>query len=130
MGIIKKKVWLIGRKGRCRVDALYDSGSTHSIVREDVAEQIATLDDLPEPKTYEAAVGSFTVRHGIFADILIRGKRLTAGLRVVRGLTEDLILGADFMQVWHIRLDPRRRQVILDPQALRLKAVGSRPCMR
>lgn len=29
-------------------------------------------------------------------------------------------------QHWNIRLDPRRHRVILDPKALKLKAVGAR----
>ncbi len=126
MGLITEKLLLIGHNGRTEVTALFDTGSTHSLVREDIARGIADLDDLPEPKEYQLAVGSIVARKGVFADVVLQGKRLTIGLKVVKGLTEELILGVDFMQTWQIRLDPRRHRATVDPRALRLKAVGSR----
>ncbi|MBI2900323.1 MAG: retroviral-like aspartic protease [Planctomycetes bacterium] len=126
MGLISKRVWLIGLKGRRKVEALFGTGSSHSLLNERIARAVGTPEGLPGPKVYQAAVGSVTAREGIFADVVLRGKRLTAGLKIVPDLTEELILGADFMQVWHIRLEPRRGRVILDPRALRLKAVGLR----
>lgn len=126
MGLIYRRMVCIGRKGRCTVEALFDSGSNHCLMRDDVAARIAPLDELPEPKLYEAAVGSFRAKHFVVADVSLAGRRLTTLFKVVPDLTEEAILGADFLQSWHIRLDPRRRRILVDPRALRLKAVGSR----
>ncbi len=126
MGIISQKLTLIGRKGRRQVEALFDTGSSHSMVRESIAVAIAEPDDLPEPKTYESAVGKFTARTGIFADVVIRRHRLLTGLTVVTNLSEELILGVDFLQRWQVRLDPHHHKLILDPKAFRLRAVGAR----
>lgn len=121
MGRIYKKIWVIGRKGRRKVEALFDTGSSDSLVRDSLARKLGSPEDLPEPKTYEAAVGQVTAREALFVDVVLRGKRLTTGLKVVPGLSEELILGADFFQRWHIRLEPRTHRVILDPKALKLK---------
>lgn len=126
MGLICKEMWVIGRKGRKKVSALFDTGASHSLLRESIARAIADPVELPEPKKFATAVGEFKAREGGVVDVVLAGKRLYTRLTSVADLTEDLILGADFLQSWHIRLDPRRRRVILDPQALKLKAVGSR----
>lgn len=115
---------LVGRKGRRSVEALFDTGASHSLLREEIADAIGEPEDLPEPVHFEAAVGSFVAKKGVFADVILNGKRFPSSLRLVPGLTQDLILGTDFLQMWHIRLDPRKRRVILDPKALRFIAIG------
>lgn len=126
MGLIYKRLRVIGRKGERKVEALFDTGSTHSLIRSSIAHEIGEPEGLPEPKTYQAVVGCVTAREGIFADIVIRGKRLTMGLKIVPDLSEELIVGADFMQLWNLRLEPKHHRVILDPKALRLRAGGGR----
>ena len=71
-------------------------------------------------------MGKFTARTGIFADVVLKGHRLLTGLTVVADLSEELILGVDFLQRWHVRLDPHRHRLVLDPKAFRLRAVGAR----
>ena len=126
MGLIVKQLTVIGRKGRRRVKALFDSGASHTLLREDLASRLGTPEELPEPRRFEAAVGTFTARHAMFVDVVIGGKRLLTGVTLVPNLTADLILGCDFFQRYHIRLDPRSRRIKLDPTALRFVAVGSR----
>jgi hypothetical protein len=41
---------------------------------------------------------------------------------IVEDLSEELILGADFLQRWHIKLDPFRRRVWVDPEDVRIRA--------
>gem|GEM_PF-4867363 len=88
--------------------------------------KVADPFELAEPKTFSAAVGSFEARTSICPDVVLNRKRLPTSLMVVPDLTEELILGVDFFQRWHIRLDPRRHRVLLDPRALGLRAVASR----
>jgi len=49
----------------------------------------------------------------------------TVKLRGAKGEREvkDAIIGADFFQIWKIKLDPERETLILDPNALKLKLV-------
>lgn len=126
MGLITKDLWLRGRKGSRKVRALFDTGSTYSLIAESVARRIAEPTELAEPKRFEAAVGTFRAREVVFPDVVLGRKRLPTALIVVSELTEEVILGVDFLQHWHIRLDPRGKRIIVDPKALRLIAVSSR----
>ncbi len=126
MGLIRKSVTVVGRKGRRRMLALFDTGASHSLIRQNLAKSIANPEELAEPKTFEAAVGTFVARHGVFVDILLQRRRFFTSLVVAADLTEDLVIGADFLQQFHIRLYPRRHEVVIDPKALRLCAIGSR----
>ncbi len=126
MGLIYEKLRVIGLKGERTVSALMDTGSSHSLLREDIARAIGKPEELPEPKQYELAVGTFVARLGLFADVVVEGHRLTCGFKIVAGLSEEMILGVDFFQLWGVRLDPKNHLMIVDPRSLRLKAVGMR----
>jgi len=52
MGEIFEKVRLVGAKGEAEVKALFDSGATYSFVRRDVAQQVASIEALPEPMRF------------------------------------------------------------------------------
>lgn len=58
MGIILEKLKVIGRKGERTVSALFDTGSTHCLVREDIAREIGDVVELPELKRFELASGA------------------------------------------------------------------------
>ena len=122
MGIIRKKLWVTGRKGRRCLSVLFDSGSSFSLINDRIADLIGIRDEWTEPITCHAAVGAFTCREFIAADIKIRRHRPFGILTIVRDLTEEVIIGADFLQRWHIKLDPFRRRVIVDPRELQLRA--------
>jgi predicted aspartyl protease len=126
VGLIVREVMVRGSRGRRKLQALFDTGSTKSFIRASITGCLGEPVELPEPEKYEMARGAFRTRKGSVVSIALSGRRLTGLFRVADGLTEDLIVGADFLQEWHIRLDPRRRRIILDPKALRLKAVGGR----
>jgi hypothetical protein len=42
---------------------------------------------------------------------------------IVPELTEELIIGADFLQLWKIKLDPMTEEIIIDPSALQLQLI-------
>lgn len=113
MGLIYRDIKLYGRKNECKVKALFDTGSSESFIRKDIAEKIGTLSEMPRPKT----------QYVIFPDIILDGHELFWTLVVVDGLTEEVILGADFFQRWKMKLDPETEKIIWDPVALKLKLV-------
>jgi predicted aspartyl protease len=49
MGILVKQVTLRGDKGQVELDGMFDTGATYSVIRKDIAEQIATVIPLDEP---------------------------------------------------------------------------------
>jgi len=56
-------------------------------------------------------------------DIEVEGYNLFWHFLVVSDLSEELIIGADFLQRWKIKLDPENERIIIDPKALKLKLV-------
>ncbi len=110
MGIIRRKVMLIAWNSRRRVNALFDSGSSASLVREDIARDFGALDELQEPKKFEGAAGTFRVEWEAHFKFTYRCEPRPVSAYVVPSLTEELILGADIMQKLGIVLDlPRHR---------------------
>ena len=124
LGIIYKTLTVIGRRGKARLQVLFDSGATRSLLEASVARRLADPVELPEPETYSLARGTMVVREGAFLQVVLNRRRIPVEARVVEGLSESLILGADFLQIWDIRLRPKKKQVLLDLRALRLKAVS------
>ncbi len=120
--VIRQELWLIGKTKKIRAPMLFDTGATISLVRMDVARQVARLDECGEPFRCISADGNFTVRHFIHARIGIARHRIHVTLAVAKELTEQVILGDDFMGTWGIMVDPKHNRIMVDPAALRIRA--------
>lgn len=123
MGLIYKFLKVSGNKGSKDVKALFDPGAYESFIRADIAKQLSSSIRLPNPKTFELGRGTLKVTRAMLGDIQLNSATLFATLLVVPNLTEELILGADFVQRWKIRLNPENEEIILDQDALKLKLV-------
>ena len=123
MGLIYKAIKVSGNKGTKDVKALFDSGASESFIRADIAKELSSPSRLPNPKEFEMGRGTLKVSRAMIGDIQLDGATLFTTLLIVRNLTEELILGADFFQRWKIRLNPENEQVIPDQDALKLKLV-------
>lgn len=106
MGLIYKNVRLTGSRGEREVKALFDSGSSRCFVSRDVAQAVGDV----SPDAIHAA-------------IWIEGHALQWVFYVVDDLTEPVIVGADFLQIWKIKLDLEHERLILDPSALEIKLI-------
>lgn len=118
MGTIRRRLWLSGLTGRVRVNALFDTGSTHTLIREDIAGRVGPLHELDEPATLHAIRDSFRVRKAVFAHIKIGRHKVAVVPPAVDGLSEEIIIGTDIMQRYDIRLQPRRDRIVVDPEML------------
>lgn len=49
MAIIQKEIKLFGSKGEAKVIALFDSTSTYSCIRKELAKKLGLIDLLPKP---------------------------------------------------------------------------------
>ena len=123
MGLIYKEVVLRGDKGEGKFQALWDNGSSESFIRRDLAKGVGTILRLDAPREFEMGKGSLSVSEstGVLS-IEVEGFNLFWHFLVVPNLSEELIIGADFLQRWEIKLDPER--IIIDPKALKLKLVS------
>ena len=121
MGPIYKQLFLQGNIADRQVTALFDTGASRCFIERDIAYNISTLTKAPHALTFEMALGTLETDEVILASVLIDGYRLYGTFIVVPNLSEELILGADFLQQSKIKLDPDQEEVTVDPAALRLK---------
>jgi len=127
MGLIYKEVVLRGDKGERRFQALWDNGSSESFIRRDLAKRVGTIIKLDAPREFEMGKGTLLVVESTGSlSIEVEGYNLFWHLLVVPDLSEELIIGADFLQRWKIKLDPESERIIIDPKALRLKLVPAK----
>lgn len=124
MGLIYKDLALKGEKGDRIFHALWDNGSSECFIRGDLAEKVTTISKLRIQKEFEMGKGTLPVRDSTpIVDIEVEGYNLFWHFLVVPNLSEELIIGADFLQRWKIKLDPESEKIIIDPRALKLKLV-------
>jgi len=125
MGIITKRVRLVGSRGEHETEGLFDSGASYSFIRKDIAEQLETLLPLPQPMSFEMAQQGtiLVVRERVVLDFWIDGYRFSDEFFVVDNLADELIIGATTMQKWRLKLDMEREEIIIDPSVTRLRFV-------
>ena len=125
MGLIAKRIKLVGSRGEHETEGLFDSGASYSFIRRDIAERLEILLPLPQPMSFEMAQQGATlvVRERVVLDFWIDGYRFSDEFFVVDNLADELIIGATTMQKWRLRLDMEREDIIIDPSVTRLRFV-------
>lgn len=123
MGLIYKTVRLTGSRAEREVTVLFDTGNSRCLLSREVAESIGDVVPVAIPLQIETATAVTQASEAVHAAIWLDGHPLQWVFYVVDGLTESAIVGADFLRIWKIKLDPERESLILDPNALKLKLV-------
>jgi Retroviral aspartyl protease len=116
--IIKLPISFKGSKDEEKLYALFDTGSTYSCIREDLALKIGNTDKLPEPMYFGTASENqyLKVEYGMRLNFEINDVTLSDEFMVVERLSEEVIIGATTMQKWRIKLDFEHDAVIIDPK--------------
>ncbi len=131
MGIIKKELTISGDKGEKNIEALFDTGASASLVKKDVCEKIATVLCSPYPFVFTLGNNSkITIKNTTTLFVDLKGYKLAHIFLVYEDLPYELIIGADFLQRWKIKLDMEKEEFIIDEEALRMILVnfeGSNP---
>ena len=114
--ILRKEIEILGSKGTEKVVALFDSGSTYSIISRNIAERVEIFIPLPKPKKLKIADGNYIeITHAIRVDFKVNVITLSDEFLVFDKLPDDVIIGASTMQKWRIKLDFDKEDVIIDP---------------
>jgi len=123
MGLIIKPVQVIGDKGRITVQALFDTGASASFIRREKVQNVATISKWPKPWVFVLGDGKNTIQAQDVVNVDITLKEVTVyhSLIVVDEIGEDMIVGADMLQRWKIKLDPEREDVWIDKKVTELK---------
>src|SRR3990167_6342180 len=122
MGLIIKKLRVAGDKGERRLQVLFDTGASASFIRRDAVDKIATTLKLPSPETYTLrdGVGKLRVNETVVLYVYIDGVRISDNFIVAPRLSDEVIIGANTMQKWRIKLDLENEKVIIDKRMARL----------
>jgi predicted aspartyl protease len=117
MAVIRKKLSLIGPRRRKQVECLFDTGATSSFIRPALVRRLG-LSTARLPKPVRIRLGKGTTRVSEMAAVMLRldGVPLADAAYVMPGLTEEYVLGSEFHERYDIRLDPKRRRVLLPPK--------------
>lgn len=120
--IIRIPISFKGSLGEQKLYALFDTGSTYSCIREDLAAQVGLLDRLPESRYFGTASENqyLKVENGMRLDFEVNEINLSDEFMVVPRLSEEVIIGATTMQKWRIKLDFEHDAVIVDPKVAKL----------
>lgn len=122
MGLIIKRLKVVGDKGERRLQVLFDTGASASFVRQDVVARLATTVKLPSPETYTLAdgAGKLRVHETTVLYVYINGIRISDNFIVAPRLSDEVILGANTLQKWRIKLDLEHDRVLIDKRMSRL----------
>lgn len=101
---------------------MFDTRSTYSCIREDLAEKIGMLDKLSETRYFGTASENqyLKAENGMRLDFEINDLDLSDEFMVVNTLSEEVIIGATTMQKWRIKLNFEHDTVIVDPRVAKL----------
>ena len=123
MAVIEKRIKLRGSKGEAEVLAIFDSGSTYSCIKPELAKELGMIEPLPEPIDLGTAKEGESLRaeETIRLDFHIDGYRFSDEFMLISGLSEDTIIGAASLQKWRLKLDFEHDKVIIDPRVTKLR---------
>ena len=113
MGLVVKKLEILGDKGITTKEVLFDSAARRSAIRKDVAQMISTIISLPKAKAFGLADSRIEMHSDSVAVISVRvdGKEIDGSFYVLENLCREVIVGSDMMQTWSIIIDPRKETV-------------------
>lgn len=125
MSMVSKRIRIRGDRGSILAEALFDTGASKSLIRRDVAVQVASPLKTPTPWTFQLGDGKGRLRTNEMVGLLcqLKGVPIAHTFIVARHLSEEVIIGTDLMQFWKIRPDPVREDILIDKKLIQLKLV-------
>ena len=126
MGLIIKKLKVMGDRGEGMVNCLFDSGASWSFIRRDIVEKIATPLKMSKPMRFRLGDGNGEIEAKEATHLSVEieeGCEIFDDVVIVDKLAEDVIIGAKTLQAWRMRLDFEHDDIIIDKKALELKLI-------
>jgi len=124
MGLIYKRIPVKGNKGTRTLRVLMDTGASHTVIRAAIARQLATPAPLARRLPAQFARGKGQIKEMVSLSLRINGQNVVTPAFVLPGLSEELVIGAEFFQRYKAILDPEREEVrFTDPEALKVKII-------
>jgi hypothetical protein len=114
LGIVRQDLLVKGDRKEMRLNVLFDSGASRSLIRSDVARELSTPKELLIQREFTAADGHKVICK-YFCDLIveIEGKRIGIEAFLVDDLPVPLVFGALDMEAYMIKLDLAKRKLDL-----------------
>jgi hypothetical protein len=114
LGIIRQDLLVKGDRKEMRLNVLFDSGASRSLIRSDIARELSTPKELLIQREFTAADGHKVICK-YFCDLIveIEGKRIGIEAFLVDDLPVPLVFGALDMEAYMIKLDLTKRRLDL-----------------
>lgn len=118
MSVIRFPLRFEGCKGEKNLYSLFDSGVAFSCINSDYAGELATLEKMRHPLEMATAAESIFLKitDAMRLDFYYNDIRLSDEFMVIPSLSEDVIIGANTLQKWRIKLDFEHDTIIIDPK--------------
>lgn len=117
MGLIRKKLPFIGRRRKAKVECLFDTGASPSFVHPKLVRELGLpTTTLLRPAQIKLGKGSTDVSKLAAVTIRLDGVNLADVAYIMPGLTEEYVFGVEFLERYNIRLDLKRRRLLLPPK--------------
>jgi len=101
-----------------------DTGASHTVIRADIAHELATAAPLARTIRAQFASGSGEIKEMVSLSLQIDGQEVVTTGLVLEDLTEELVIGSEFFQRYKVVLDPEREEIrFTDPEALKVKII-------
>lgn len=124
MGLIYKQLPVRGNKGGRTLRVLMDTGASHTVIRAAIAHKLATPAPLARTIPAHFASGRGKIKETVNLSLRINGQEVFTPALVLEGLSEGLVVGAEFFQRYKVVLDPEREEGrFTDPEALKVKII-------
>jgi len=111
---VRRRLPLIGPRRVRRVECLFDTGASPSFIRPELVRRLR-LSTASLPRSLRIRLGKRSTPVSQLAAVMIRldGATLADAAYVMPGLTEEYVVGAEFLERHNIRFDPKRRRLVL-----------------
>lgn len=118
MSLIKIPLQFEGDLGEKNIYSLFDSGASFSCISEEAVKDLALPLKLFRPLEIATAAThqNLKITHRAVVDFYFNDVHLSDEFMVIPGLSEDVIIGANTLQKWRIKLDFEHDTVIVDPK--------------
>jgi len=125
MGMVSKKIRIRGDRGAVSVSALFDTGASKSLIRRDIALKVGSLLKASRPWRFQLGDGKGRLTANEMVGLMFNLKDVSIihSFVVTPALSDELIIGTDLMQLWKIRVEPGREDVVIDKRLIQLKLV-------
>lgn len=123
MTVVQKRIKLVGAKGEKGVDGVFDSGSTYSCIRPELARKLETVLRLPEPMEFSTAEKErkLTATECVRLNFHFNDLRFSDEFMLIPQLSEPVVIGAKTLQAWRMKLDFEHEEVLVDPRVTKLR---------